>query len=190
MKVTDTQTQGPAMERAVPSCQMAIRTRVTTSMGVYQFKNGARYEGAYVQNKKDGEGTFYFPDGSKYEGQFKADLRHGFGTYTYPNGDTYEGEWEEGLRHGQGTYTYAESGAKYIGTWSRGNRVGDGKLVYADMEFQGTFVDDQPLGPGKFVFNRGYEQAGEYVVADTSEEPEEDGQRNMRWVGQSLSALE
>ena len=43
--------------------------RARSLQGSYRFKNGAKYEGAYVQNKKHGEGTFYFPDGSKYEGK-------------------------------------------------------------------------------------------------------------------------
>eukprot|EP00043_Microstomoeca_roanoka_P009450 m.89622 g.89622 ORF g.89622 m.89622 type:complete len:213 (-) comp14587_c3_seq2:378-1016(-) len=157
--------------------------------GIYQFKNGARYEGGYSQNKKHGRGIFYYPDGSKYEGDFKEDHRTGYGVYTYPNGDTYEGDWIAGLRDGNGTYTYAETGAKYSGSWSKGNRVGEGSLVYSDMQFQGTFLEDQPLGPGKFVFNKGYEQTGEYVVADTTEEQEENGRRSMKWIGQNLEAL-
>lgn len=36
--------------------------------GVYKFKNGARYIGEYVKNKKHGQGTFIYPDGSRYEG--------------------------------------------------------------------------------------------------------------------------
>jgi len=33
-----------------------------------RFKNGARYTGEWLKNKKHGEGTFIYPDGSKYEG--------------------------------------------------------------------------------------------------------------------------
>lgn len=36
--------------------------------GIYKFKNGARYIGEYVKNKKHGQGTFIYPDGSRYEG--------------------------------------------------------------------------------------------------------------------------
>ena len=34
----------------------------------YRFKNGARYTGEWLKNKKHGQGTFIYPDGSKYEG--------------------------------------------------------------------------------------------------------------------------
>lgn len=37
--------------------------------GVYKFKNGARYTGQYLKNKKHGQGTFIYPDGSRYEGK-------------------------------------------------------------------------------------------------------------------------
>lgn len=45
---------------------MQILTHVF--QGVYKFKNGARYIGEYMKNKKHGQGTFIYPDGSKYEG--------------------------------------------------------------------------------------------------------------------------
>lgn len=35
---------------------------------VQRFKNGARYDGTYEDNKRQGQGTFYYPDGSTYEG--------------------------------------------------------------------------------------------------------------------------
>jgi len=35
---------------------------------LYRFKNGARYTGEWLKNKKHGQGTFIYPDGSKYEG--------------------------------------------------------------------------------------------------------------------------
>jgi len=34
----------------------------------YRFKNGARYTGEWLKNKKHGQGMFIYPDGSKYEG--------------------------------------------------------------------------------------------------------------------------
>jgi len=34
-----------------------------------RFKNGARYIGEWVNNKKHGQGLFIYPDGSKYEGK-------------------------------------------------------------------------------------------------------------------------
>eukprot|EP00049_Salpingoeca_infusionum_P018003 m.355345 g.355345 ORF g.355345 m.355345 type:complete len:212 (-) comp17227_c0_seq1:241-876(-) len=155
--------------------------------GVYRFKNGARYVGQYELNKKNGQGTFYYPDGSKYEGSFSDDLRSGQGVYTYPNGDTYDGEWVNGVREGEGTFTYASAGVKFRGSWVKGIRVGEGTLMYPGMEFRGTFTDDQPLGAGKFVFDSGYEQSGEYVLAEASDEAEDD-KPALKWHGETVKA--
>lgn len=47
---------------------------VDVFQGTYKFKNGARYVGDYVKNKKHGQGTFVYPDGSRYEGKAKPFL--------------------------------------------------------------------------------------------------------------------
>lgn len=42
---------------------------INVFQGIYKFKNGARYTGEYVRNKKHGQGIFIYPDGSRYEGK-------------------------------------------------------------------------------------------------------------------------
>ncbi|KAK9402073.1 radial spoke head 1 like [Crotalus adamanteus] len=130
--------------------------------GLYRFKNGARYIGEYLENKKHGNGIFIYPDGSKYEGDWVEDQRHGNGVYSYINGDTYTGEWFNNYRHGQGTYFYALTGSKYVGTWANGQQEGAAELVHLNHRFQGKFVNKNPLGPGKYIFDIGCEQHGEY----------------------------
>lgn len=39
--------------------------------GVFTWPDGRRYEGDYVDDKKEGQGSFYWPDGRKYEGGWK-----------------------------------------------------------------------------------------------------------------------
>jgi len=39
--------------------------------GVFTWKDGRRYEGEYVEDKKEGKGTFSWPDGKKYIGGWK-----------------------------------------------------------------------------------------------------------------------
>ena len=70
------------------------------------IQNGAKYEGQYKFNKKNGNGSFYYPDGSVYHGQWLHDQKNGIGTYIYRNGDEYKGNWEKDLKHGHGTYSY------------------------------------------------------------------------------------
>ncbi|XP_060577764.1 radial spoke head 1 homolog isoform X2 [Ruditapes philippinarum] len=150
--------------------------------GIYRFKNGSRYTGEYIKNKKHGNGTFIYPDGSRYEGSWVDDQRCGFGKYFYVNGDIYEGEWLNHVRHGQGTYTYAATGTKYVGTWNTGKRDGHGELVHANHKYVGVFREDRPMGKGKYVFDIGCEQHGEYlgIEQDKEEKGEEDeGQVNI-----------
>ncbi|XP_072115931.1 radial spoke head 1 homolog isoform X1 [Mobula birostris] len=135
-------------------------------MGTYRFKNGARYVGEYLQNKKHGQGIFYYPDGSKYEGSWANDQRHGDGTYYYPNGDTYSGEWLAHQRHGQGTYVYALTGSKYVGNWVHGKQVEAGELIHLNHRYQGHFLNNNPIGRGKYIFDFGCEQHGEYLQTE------------------------
>ncbi|CAG5911453.1 radial spoke head 1 homolog [Menidia menidia] len=160
--------------------------------GTYQFKNGARYVGDYFQNMKHGQGTFYYPDGSIYEGSWEDDQRQGHGVYTYPNGDSYDGEWLRHLRHGQGTYHYRQTGAKYKGMWLNGNMESAGEYIYASHRFQGNFVNGTPLGPGKYVFDIGCEQHGEYRQEQDHAEGEWDGlssNGSLRWIPKCITGL-
>uniref|UniRef100_A0A672FEY4 Radial spoke head component 1 n=1 Tax=Salarias fasciatus TaxID=181472 RepID=A0A672FEY4_SALFA len=134
--------------------------------GTYRYKNGARYVGNYNQNKKHGQGTFWYPDGSKYEGSWVDDLRQGRGVYTYPNRDTYDGEWQNHVRSGQGVYHYHETGSRYKGTWLNGNMGNSGEYIHSNHRYQGNFVSNNPMGPGKYVFDIGCEQHGEYRLVE------------------------
>ncbi|NXI42517.1 RSPH1 protein, partial [Galbula dea] len=144
-----------------------------SGQGTYRFKNGARYTGEYLQNKKHGKGVFFYPDGSKYEGDWVDDQRHGFGEYTYANGDIYTGEWLNHNRHGQGTYVYKDTGSKYVGGWVNGIQEGQAELIHLNHRFKGKFLNGHPAGPGKYVFDIGCEQHGEYVPSEQDEEEEE-----------------
>ncbi|XP_019601241.2 radial spoke head 1 homolog isoform X3 [Rhinolophus sinicus] len=163
--------------------------------GIYKFKNGARYIGEYVKNKKHGQGTFIYPDGSRYEGEWASDLRHGHGVYYYVNNDTYTGEWlAHQSRHGQGTYVYAETGSKYVGTWVNGQQEGAAQLIHLNHRYQGKFVNKHPFGPGKYVFDIGCEQHGEYRLTDVERGEEEEEEETLvtvtpKWRATKITEL-
>ncbi|CAD5118288.1 DgyrCDS7002 [Dimorphilus gyrociliatus] len=138
--------------------------------GTYRFKNGARYIGEWNKGKKHGQGMFIYPDGSKYEGSWADDQRCGFGKYFYVNGDTFDGEWQNHLRHGQGCYVFAKTGSKYVGTWKEGKREGQGELIHLNHKYVGPYVEDKPKGKGKYVFDLGCQQHGEYIVVEAPEQ--------------------
>lgn len=39
--------------------------------GTFTWPDGRKYEGEYIDDKKDGKGIFYWPDGRKYDGEWK-----------------------------------------------------------------------------------------------------------------------
>ena len=49
-----------------------------------------------------GQGVYEYADGARYEGQWKDGKRHGGGEITYADGSRYEGEWKDGMKHGFG----------------------------------------------------------------------------------------
>ncbi|XP_028824009.1 radial spoke head 1 homolog [Denticeps clupeoides] len=134
-------------------------------LGTYSFRNGARYIGEYNMNLKHGQGVFYYPDGSKYEGCWVYDLRQGHGVYTYPNGDTYDGEWLNNQRHGHGVYTYKGTSSQYSGLWVEGQMEGSAEIIHLNHRYVGKFLNNNPFGPGKYVFDS-CEQHGEYLQVD------------------------
>ncbi|XP_068734759.1 radial spoke head 1 homolog [Montipora capricornis] len=135
--------------------------------GTYSFRNnGAKYKGFYQQGKKSGQGVFDYPDGSKYEGKWENDERNGPGTYFYKNGDIYEGGWKNNMRHGQGVYTCASTRLKYEGNWSEGSFSGTGKMILPNHVYMGSFKDNLPSGRGRYIFDFGVVQHGEYIATD------------------------
>ena len=66
--------------------------------GVFTWSDGRKYEGEYVDDKKEGEGVFTWPDGRKYDGKWKNGKQHGKGVYHSQKGETKHGIWNEGKR--------------------------------------------------------------------------------------------
>ena len=48
--------------------------------------HGAKYEGEYIEGKKEGKGITTFADGSFYEGEFDLNEINGYGNYSWPDG--------------------------------------------------------------------------------------------------------
>lgn len=84
------------------------------------------YEGDFLGGKKSGKGIYVWGQqapqpGARYEGAYANDRRNGFGILTDSYG-TYRGEWRDGLYHGKGTLTF-NSGAVKKGDFIMGKYV-------------------------------------------------------------------
>lgn len=86
-----------------------IENGTFTGKGFYYYPIG-KYEGDFVNGKRDGYGTQYFTDkgssitfgkGSYYEGYFKGGVFHGKATYRDNYGYEYTGEYVDGYKHGE-----------------------------------------------------------------------------------------
>ena len=83
------------------------------------FKNGAKYRGQWLKDSEEirhGKGRQTWPDGACYEGMWVYNKANGQGTFWHVHGDRYEGEWVDDKAQGFGVYTHA-NGAKYEGYW-------------------------------------------------------------------------
>ena len=131
--------------------------------GIMVYSNGAKYEGEWRKDKKNGKGVFtsshYYNCknrvGMKYEGEFKDDKFEGYGVTNYTNGDKYEGEWKNNKQYGRGIVSYID-GSKYDGEWRDGKFEGIGTFYLKNGEkYEGRFVNNKYNGYGKYYYNNG-----------------------------------
>ena len=68
--------------------------------GILYYKNGnIKYEGNYLNDKKDGKGKYIFEDGNYYIGHWKNDLKNGTGSEYDKNGNIiFKGEYINDIR--------------------------------------------------------------------------------------------
>jgi hypothetical protein len=72
---------------------------------------------------------FVWPYGAKYEGSYAADKRNGQGEYVYADGRMYRGEYKDDRPHGYGVEMAKDTTVIYDGSWAYGEFVGDGGSV-------------------------------------------------------------
>jgi hypothetical protein len=87
--------------------------------GIYT-DGGATYDGHFVEDLYQGQGTYTAIDGSTYKGEWKAGAMHGHGVYTWPDGAVFEGNWENGMMEGPGVFT-DQNKQIWTGNWHEGN---------------------------------------------------------------------
>ena len=64
--------------------------------GRHFLPNGIlHYEGDYVAENYEGQGTIYYTDGGKYEGAVHNDKVNGIGVWTLPDGTIHCGLFED-----------------------------------------------------------------------------------------------
>ncbi len=154
--------------------------------GKYQFANGNRYVGEFIDGKPHGNGILFCANGNKYLGSWQASLRQGQGKYIfmegheytgsfhrnnfhgkgkmeYANGDVYKGNWQANLPNGDGIYSF-KKGGRYEGGFLEGRFHGKGIMFYKDgAKFAGHWLQSKKHGLGTYTNKNGVSQQGEWV---------------------------
>ncbi|CAM9382636.1 unnamed protein product [Chrysoparadoxa australica] len=154
MKETMSERNGPrrTIYGVKPNEHYAADMRFYKSSQRQPYKAGDKYQGDWVEGKKEGYGTKTWVSGNKYEGEWVADCRHGKGAF-WVNDEghlrkQYTGDWENDTRSGQGIMYYKD-GSRYEGSWENGQRCGEGKMVHVNGDvYQGSWLGGKKCGKG------------------------------------------
>lgn len=146
------------------------------------YRNGKLYyEGNWKDGAFNGEGTLYKEDGSiktgdwvtgrlsqtlvdvqltqgHYYGYAKDGKPDGLGKMNYTDGTSYQGKWKTGLWEGEGLYISANDSV--YGVWKKGKICGDVIYRTPQLYFEGTFVDNIPVGVGNLIQSDGSYYSG------------------------------
>lgn len=96
--------------------------------GAGEARGSAHYVGAFRAGLKHGKGVKTWPGGDRYEGDFVDDRREGTGMYSWGqaspwSGQRYSGDYVGDRRHGQGTYEWP-GGDRYTGAFENDRMTG------------------------------------------------------------------
>ena len=139
------------------------------------------YEGYWKDGAFNGEGTLYKEDGSiktgdwvtgrlsqtlvdvqlpqgHYYGYAKDGNPDGLGKMDYTNGTSYQGKWKTGFWEGEGLYI--SNNDSVYGVWEKGKICGDVIYRTPQLYFEGTFVDNIPVGAGNLAQSDGSYYSG------------------------------
>ena len=101
-----------------------------------------------ASGRKVREGTGkWVCEGDEYDGEWVSDTMEGEGTMRFVSGARYAGRWKGGQYEGRGEYVWAD-GSRYVGEWKGGRMDGEGVLEVhgsgGDVQrWQGTFANDK-----------------------------------------------
>ena len=76
----------------------------------------------------------------------------------YTDGSLYQGKWSDGLWNGEGLYVNGNDSV--FGTWVGGKVQGDVILRTPQLFFEGTFIDNSPVGVGNLALADGSYYSG------------------------------
>ena len=114
-------------------------------IGTIQFTDGRIFQGIFREDEAS-NGTMSYIDGAQYEGELHHGNRHGFGVYQFSDGSYYKGDSVMNLFEGRGKMTWSDGGW-YEGDWSKGEIHGFGKEYRPDgsLRHDGRWIKGVPI---------------------------------------------
>lgn len=139
------------------------------------------YDGFWKEGAFNGEGTLYKADGSirsgewsngklsqtyvdaklpqgHYRGYARNGKPDGIGEIDYTNGSYYKGSWKNGSWNGDGIFISGND--SIYGIWNKGKICGDVVYRTPKIYYEGTLIDNSPVGNGNLVLNDGSYYSG------------------------------
>lgn len=121
-----------------------------TQYGKIQFSNGI-YTGLIENGAANIAGIFEYSDGRRYIGQFIDNKITGYGLLTMPNGTMYLGNFNNGLKNGRfivlnRNAVYENINSYFVGDYSNDKRSGQGYEVVNGEVLSSNYKNDVPYG--------------------------------------------
>lgn len=146
--------------------------------------NKLYYKGYWKAGAFNGEGTLYKEDGTvksgtwennkliqtlvevelptgQYKGFAINGKPDGLGQMNYANGSSYKGHWKDGKWSGEGLYVNLSD--SIFAVWKNGKANGDVVYRTHGLFFEGTFVENSPVGIGNLATEDGSFFSGSWV---------------------------
>ena len=152
-----------------------------TGYGTYYYSNGEKYEGQWLNGKRNGIGTYVWNNGDTYSGDWTLEKRTGKGIFTWANGNKYEGDFIDSVRNGKGKYftnpknfkvetDYYENEKEtiniisYEGDYVNNYWTGYGVAEYSNGDkYEGEWLNDVREGKGIYTYKNGDKVQGIWV---------------------------
>lgn len=134
---------------------------------MHQWKNGDRYEGAWVNCLKHGKGSDLFANQDVYTGTYAFGKPDGSGVYKWKSGSIYSGDFSQGMKHGRGEWRKKGNTSKcnrFDGNYANDKKNGQGVFTWESGNiYKGSYVEDQRQGYGEMYWMDGSVYKGDWV---------------------------
>ena len=107
-------------------------------------KTEEKYEGEWINGKRDGRGVEFYADGEKkFVGNFKNGKYEGNGSFFYKNGDKYVGKYKNGVMNDDKGYFIFNNNIRLVARVENNVKHGKAMRIYPDGRREDTlFIND------------------------------------------------